>query len=88
MCILYYGCALYFQANGIRGKLDLVQLSFDDLNCTGAEAGQKGWLRRCISAANKKLVGAVVSAGERGHEDMTEAGAIRALVKTIQNEEV
>ena len=70
--------------------MDLVQFSFDDLNSIGAEAGQKGWLRRCISAANKKLVCAVVSAGdaERGHEDMTEAGAIRALVKTIQNEEV
>jgi hypothetical protein len=71
-----------------------VGLTFEDLPETAsAQAPQKSWMKRCIAAANKKLV--VAAAGpssaarsDRGEEPMSEGSAIRALIQTVKNEEV
>ena len=69
-------------------------LTFEDLSQTAsAQAPQKSWMKRCIAAANKKLV--VAAAGpssaarsDKGEEPMSEGSAIRALIQTVKDEVV
>ena len=69
-------------------------LTFEDLPETAsAQAPQRSWMKRCIAAANKKLV--VAAAGpssaacsDRGEEPISEGSAFRALIQTVKNEEV
>ena len=66
----------------------MVGLEFIDLVCTGATPSQLSWLRRCIKAANKGMVGALQRAGPEGSESLSDGGAMRALIQTVKNEEV
>ena len=69
-------------------------LTFEDLPETAtAQAPQKSWMKRCIAAANKKLVVAAAgpstaARGDRGEEPMSEGSAIHAFMQTVKNEEV
>ena len=68
-------------------------LSSVDGETATAQAPQKSWMKRCIAAANEKLVVAAAgpstaACGDRGEEPMSEGSAIRALIQTVKNGEV